>query len=105
MRDRVAVTIWVCLFVRLLFYASVTPLWEGFDEYSHFGVMQSLVAHGRMPSGTERLSREVDASLRLVPVPYAQRSYGAGAVSEDVFWRLPQTEREQRLRALAELPV
>lgn len=97
--------LWFCLFVRLLFYVSVTPLWEGFDEYSHFGVLQFVAAHGVMPAGTEQVSREIDASLRLAPVPYAQRSYAAESLPQDLFWQLPPAERTARLQALQAIPA
>ncbi len=38
--------IWVCFVARGLFYCSFQPLWEGYDEWSHFAVIERLATHG-----------------------------------------------------------
>ena len=34
--------IWLCFIFRGVFYCSFLPLWEGFDEWAHFGVAQRM---------------------------------------------------------------
>lgn len=54
-----------------LLYASLLPLWEGFDEEFHYGYVQYLGAHHRFPVfGQARLSAEIDQSATLVPISY-----------------------------------
>jgi hypothetical protein len=52
-------------------YASLLPLWEGFDEEFHYGYVQYLGIHHRFPilkrSG---LSEEVNRSISLLPMSY-----------------------------------
>jgi hypothetical protein len=39
---RIVVLIWVAFFLRGAFYASILPVWEGFDEYAHFAFIHHL---------------------------------------------------------------
>ena len=34
--------IWACFLVRCEFYGMAFPLWEGFDEWAHFGVAENM---------------------------------------------------------------
>ena len=38
--------IWACFAARLLFYAAMLPLWEGFDEWAHFAVIRTMATRG-----------------------------------------------------------
>jgi len=58
---------------RGLFYVSVLPMWEGFDEYGHFGFVDYLSATGKLPEPAERVSAEINRSLDLVPLPWTLR--------------------------------
>jgi len=41
-----------CLAVRLLFYATMLPLWEGYDEWAHFAYIQHIVGSLQSTVGT-----------------------------------------------------
>lgn len=100
------VLVWACFLARGFFYASLFPLWEGYDEFSHFAYVQHLAAHGELPVlGQSQVSREVDESLRLVPLPWMQRQLPAPHLTHDAYWKLPAEEREQRQDKLRSLPA
>jgi 4-amino-4-deoxy-L-arabinose transferase-like glycosyltransferase len=87
--------------VRGVFYATVLPLWEGYDEYSHFAYVQYVSVHGSIPiPGTSRISREVSASLGSTPLPWTLKDLVPGAIRHDDFWSLPPHIRETRIAAL-----
>src|ERR1700733_6516774 len=91
--------VWTCCAIRLLFYASMLPLWEGFDEWAHFGVIRAT-AHGAiLPARDTRIPRDVETSLRVAPLPWALRQLPPPSVTHDDFWQLPQAERGARLAA------
>lgn len=97
-------TIWACVILRAGFHASVTPLWEGYDEYSHFATIQHVALYGNLPdSTTANSSAQVLRSLQLTPVPRTIRNYAAGLTTHDEYWKLPEAERSQRQRELREL--
>lgn len=86
---------------RGVFYATVLPLWEGYDEYSHFAYVQHLNVHGSIPiPGISRISREVSASLGSTPLPWTLKDLVPGAIRYDDFWSLPPHVREARVAAL-----
>lgn len=100
------VLVWACFLARGFFYASLFPLWEGYDEFSHFAYVQHLAVHGELPVlGQSQVSREVDESLRLVPLPWMQRQLPAPHLTHDAYWKLPGEEREQRQDKLRSLPA
>lgn len=93
--------IWLCFMVRGVFYATVLPLWEGYDEYSHFACVQYVSVHGSIPiPGISRISREVSASLGSTPLPWTLKDLVPGAIRYDDFWSLPPHLREARIAAL-----
>lgn len=97
--------IWVCFLLRGVFYASLLPLWEGFDEYSHVAFLQFLAHRTDLPDPKQtRLSREVEESLALVPLPWTHRHRTAPYVVHDTYWLLPADERERRQAELLSLP-
>ena len=79
------------------------PLWEGWDEYAHFAWLQHWNDHGTLPRTTDRLSREIDESLRLVPLSPELKWMGGPYLTHDEWWGLPAAEREERVRKLAAL--
>ena len=84
-----------------MFYVSFVPLWEGFDEWSHYAVLQKVATGGRaLASPNEPFSREVQASLDLAPAPWL-----ATGLKHDAYWRLPGEERKDRERKLRLLPA
>jgi 4-amino-4-deoxy-L-arabinose transferase-like glycosyltransferase len=96
--------IWSCFLLRAIFYCSVIPLWEGYDEYSHFAFIQYFANTGKLPNGRQtNSSREVQESLRLTPMPWMQRDVGQN-VTHDAWWNLASALREDRERQLRTLP-
>src|SRR5437773_1532931 len=93
--------LWLCFLARMAFYVSFIPLWEGYDEFSHFAFVQYLAnMHSlpRLPDAT--VSREVAESLRLMPIPWTIRQWTSGWVSHDDFWRLAPETRLDRERKI-----
>ena len=41
---RVLLILWLAFLLRGIFYCTVLPLWEGFDEWAHFAVIQQMKA-------------------------------------------------------------
>lgn len=102
---RLLLLVWLCFLARGFFYSSLFPLWEGYDEYAHFAYLQHVVTYGGLPHVTQsRISREVEESLRLVPLPWLLRHRPAPHVTHDAYWKLPAEERERRERRLSSLP-
>src|SRR5713226_7761435 len=93
--------LWVIFLFRGLFYVSFVPLWEGFDEWSHYAVLQNIAISGRLLIGAnDPVSREVQASLELAPVPWQFTG-----LKHDSYWRLAEAERKDRARKLRSLPA
>jgi 4-amino-4-deoxy-L-arabinose transferase-like glycosyltransferase len=85
--------------LRGLFYISFTPLWEGFDEWSHYAVVQNMATGGRLLIGRDDpVSREVQASLELAP-------WVGAPVRNDAYWQLPDTDRAKREQRLRSIPA
>src|SRR5437764_6594876 len=96
--------LWACAAARLLFYASMLPLWEGFDEWAHFAVIRAT-SHGSLLAARDtRVPRDVEASLGIVPMPWLERALPAPTVTHDAFWQLPPEQREARAAAFAVIP-
>ena len=98
--------IWACFGARLLFYATMLPLWEGFDEWAHFTVIRIMAARGvwLVPRDAP-IPRDVAESLNLTPLSRELRSYLPLSVTEDVYWTLPRQERQRRETAFRDIPV
>jgi hypothetical protein len=97
--------IWMCFLARGAFYTVLLPLWEGFDEWAHFAYAQQLASGGGLPvPGRTVVSREVAESLRLTPLPHGQDKLDTRRQSHDIYWKLPQAEREDLRRRLLALP-
>jgi 4-amino-4-deoxy-L-arabinose transferase-like glycosyltransferase len=80
------------------------PLWEGWDEYAHFAWLQHWNDHGTLPRIGDRISREIDESMRLAPLPLELRWIGPPYLTHADWWALPAEEREDRRKKLASLP-
>jgi hypothetical protein len=89
--------------LRGTFYCAEQPIWEGFDEWAHFGHIQHLAQYGHPPSRSEPVSDELRRSVELVPVSASAAEYSAESLTHDAFWRLPPEERLRRERELREL--
>ncbi len=108
MRTRtLLVSIWICFLFRGWFYASMFPLWEGYDEFAHFGVIRAIAARGLiLPPRDQPGPRDVEESLKLAPVPWEVRGWDVFRLSltQEAYWRLPPQERRLREARLRELP-
>jgi len=97
--------LWLCFLMKLVFYASFVPLWEGYDEFAHFAFVQHLAETHELPDLLNAAaSQEVAESLRLAPVPWTIRQWMPGWTTHDDFWRLPDLTRQWRERELKEIP-
>ena len=94
---------WALFLVRGAFYSAMLPLWEGWDEYAHFAWLQHWNDYGTLPLMTDRVSREIDESMRLTPLPRELRWIGPPYLTREQWWALPTAERDERVRALAVL--
>jgi hypothetical protein len=93
--------VWLMFLARGLFYIAYLPLWEGFDEWAHYAVIQNMaVQHEAVVGREERASREVRLSLELAPrrpgATNRELEYGS-------YWSLPVADRLARDAALKSL--
>lgn len=87
--------IWACFVLRGSFYACALPLWEGFDEYSHYARIEFLATEGREPSRTTPLPQDVAESLTRVPAKN-------GGMTFDEYWKLAPEARHRDFPAANE---
>jgi hypothetical protein len=103
--SRWLLAIWFCFLARAFFYCAALPLWEGYDEWSHFAVVQRMVFHGEaLVSRDRQIPRDVAASLQLAPVAWECRQLPPPSATHDDFWRLPPAERARREAAFRAIP-
>jgi hypothetical protein len=100
------VLVWCGFVVRGVFYCSVLPVWEGYDEPFHFAFVQYLVTDNRLPVTTTLVSREIQASLHSLPLPWMlqKQGYANPTVTHDAFWKLNVQQREQLQRQFRQIP-
>ncbi len=60
---------WLLFLVRGAFYCTMLPVWEGWDEYAHVAFLQHWNETHRLPIAGDRVSPEIDASLRRHLLP------------------------------------
>jgi hypothetical protein len=96
--------LWILFLARGSFYCVLLPLWEGWDEYAHFAYLQHSTQTLALPHFDDRISREIDESMRLAPLAYELRWIGPPYLTESQWWALPKPEREDRLRRLDAIP-
>ena len=102
---RLVWAVWLCFVVRAGFYAWVQPLWEGYDEYSHFAYVQYLVHTGKLPvPGVTKNTIEVESSLVSLPVPWSLHGLRQGSLSYEEYRRLPAEEQARRAGAVVHSP-
>jgi 4-amino-4-deoxy-L-arabinose transferase-like glycosyltransferase len=100
------VLVWACFLARLLFYSAMLPLWEGYDEWSHFAVVRDMAIRGEwLVSRQAPIPRDIEASLQLAPVPWELRTLPPPSYTHDEYWSLSDDERERRQSALRILPA
>ena len=96
----------MCFLVRTVFYATALPVWEGFDEWSHFAVIQRMAFRGEeLVARDSPVSRAVKESLELCPVPWELRRLPWPSVTQDIYWRLPVEERIRRENLFKAIPA
>jgi 4-amino-4-deoxy-L-arabinose transferase-like glycosyltransferase len=100
---RIWVIFWALFLVRGAFYSFMVPLWEPWDEYAHFAFIQHWNDHGTLPRAADRVSREIDESMRLTPLPKSLDWIGPPYLTHAQWWALPQPERDRQAQALAAL--
>ncbi|MGQ9635707.1 MAG: glycosyltransferase family 39 protein [Bryobacteraceae bacterium] len=94
---------WLCFLCRAAWHAALLPLWEGFDEWAHVAYVQRLGSGQGLPlPGQTRVSREVQATLSLTPMPAVPLSTPHYTHSQ--YWRLPPAERAVQRDRLLSLP-
>src|SRR5437016_13649241 len=98
------VLLWICFVARGVFYCVALPLWEGFDEYSHFAHVQHVAGGNWLIAPETSANGEVERSIVLVPMPWATRHDPPAHETHDSYWRLPPEERSRRERELSTLP-
>ncbi len=81
------------------------PLWEGWDEYAHMAYIQHWNDRGTLPRTSDRISREIDESMRLAPLPRELNWIGAPYLTHEQWWALPEAERSERRRELLSIPA
>jgi hypothetical protein len=96
--------LWMAFLARGSFYCVLLPLWEGWDEYAHFAYLQHATQSWALPRLDEKISREIDESMRLAPLPYELRWIGPPYLTTAQWWALPAAERTARTRQLAAIP-
>ena len=101
------VSIWICFLFRGWFYASMLPLWEGYDEFAHFGVVRAIASKEILLVPRDQPGpRDVEESLKLAPVPWEVRSWDVfrSSLTEEAYWGLPPEERRRREARLRDMP-
>jgi hypothetical protein len=94
---------WALFLVRGTFYSAMLPMWEGWDEYAHFAWIQHWSDQGTLPRATDSVSREIDESMRLAPLPWELNWIGPPYLTHADWWALLASERDERVRQLAAL--
>src|SRR5215471_12138489 len=90
--------IWLSFLVRGTFYSALIPIWEGFDEYSHFDFLEYLSNGNGLPGPEHHISAEISGSLKLAPAPLTLNYLSL--TTHDDFWLLSPEERARRSEAL-----
>src|SRR5262249_7049055 len=84
------IAVWTVFLCKGLFYAVLTPIWEGYDEWAHFAYVQHVAVHHELPVPDTRISLELERSLELVPLSWELRDFlPPPHVTHDLFWKLP----------------
>src|SRR3974390_3145189 len=103
---RFLLLVWFVFVARGCFYSAALPLWEGYDEPFHFAFIQYFETHHGLPLPTNRVSREIQASLHLLPLPWMLRLHGypKPIFTHDEFWNLDAQQRDQLEEEFRQIP-
>ena len=74
--------IWFCFLVRAFFYCAALPLWEGYDEWSHFATVQRMASRTRLPQARMTLLAEALRAKGLVDSDRDARGQPAWRLTE-----------------------
>jgi hypothetical protein len=98
--------LWLAFLIRGFFYAAILPIWEGYDEPYHFAYIQCLIATHTTPTLTTPISRQVDASLHVLPLPWMLKAQAIPKplYTHDDFWKLSEPERALLESKFVEIP-
>jgi hypothetical protein len=102
------VLIWTLFIIKGAFYCLLFPVWEGYDEFAHFAFVQHLAVHHELPVPQTRVSKGIQESLALAPLPWSLRHWPAPYLTHDAYWQLSagdRADRETRLRAIPSSPA
>src|SRR5262249_5835486 len=74
---------------------------------SHFAFIQYVISHPGLPVASTPVSREVEASLHLVPLSWEQRLHviAPPVYTEDSYWRLTPQQRAAMQNRMLTIPV
>ena len=100
---RFLAAIYLMFVCKGLFYSILFPIWEGYDEYAHFGFIQFAATHRELPVPETVVSNEINQSLELVPLPWLLRDWPTPHMTHDAYWRLSPEERMLRQKELRQL--
>lgn len=97
--------VWAAFAVRLAFYATAFPIWEGFDEWAHFAVVRHVAMGEALVPRDAVVPLDVATSMQQAPMPPTIASLPSGAVTHDQFWKLPPEERAAREAEFRHIPA
>src|SRR5437773_9631619 len=88
------------------FYCALLPLWEGFDEFYHYGYVQHVSTTGSIPViWRTPISRELWNALDFAPVSHFLQPYFQRPTTKfEDYFRLPAEQRIAQRRALDSIP-
>ncbi len=90
--------------LNALLYASLLPLWEGFDEPFHYAYVERLATHGDFPViGKTPLNAEIWESLHLAPASDSVKRNLPFVTSFSEYFALPSAELSARRSRLLSL--
>ncbi len=91
--------------LNAILYASLLPLWDGFDEPFHYSYVQTLSEQHAFPQlGRTLVSTEVWTSLHLAPASHVVQDNLPWVTTFEDYFRMPQSERLRRRAQLERLP-
>jgi hypothetical protein len=92
--------------INAILYASILPLWEGFDEPFHYGYIQELSQHHKLPQlGKTLLSRDICQSLELTPASHVVKRNLPWVTTFGDYFHLSAEERTRLRSRLSSLPA
>jgi hypothetical protein len=88
------------------FYCALLPLWEGFDEFYHYGYVQHVSTTWNIPVILKTpISRELWNSLDFTPVSHFLQPYFQRPTTKfEDYFGLPAEQRSARRQALDSIP-